>query len=331
MAAGTSFLQGSGGLQTGGTTQTTAGTPQNAAGTLRLQNPGAIPNLPTQQTVNANQVGINQAVSANNSLSAQIAALEKQIAAANQQVYAPNLDLAAVNAQARSAAENNVNPYYTKQLNDFVAQQTAQKAQQQQATDIQIKNLQDQLAQTQQANTVTGQRATEDTATKEAQAAQATDQRQTDQGTSFDQARTQQALQLAQGGLTGSGLAAQQEVATQTAHDTTETRQAQADQDQKNATELAKARTFEDLASSNTLAQTAEGKGEKSANINLDNFIQNQGFDLNNQKNSLETQRLQAVATEQSNQAKLLINNFINSIANPAQRQAAIKVYGGAF
>lgn len=246
-------------------------------------------------------------------------------------VYAPKLDLAAISAQARSAAENNVNPYYTKELNDFLAQQASTKAQQQAQTDTNIQNLKDTLTNTQAANETTGNRATEDTATKEAGINQAADWRQTDQGGQYDLDRVAQAVQQAKSGLTGSGIAGGQSAASQDKFNTTESRQATQDTEDKVAAELSKARTFEDLATSNKLAGETEAKGEKQANVDLTNFITNQGFDLKNEQDQLEQKRLAAVSAETQNQSKLLINNFINSIANPAQRQAAIQAYGGAF
>lgn len=257
-----------------------------------------------------------------------IQSLINQANAANQKVYAPALNTGAIYSQANATANANVNPYYTKLLNDFVGQQATAKQQQQQQTDFNIKNLQDQLAQTLQANTVTGTRTTEDTANSEAQAAQVADNRQVDQGTQFNTDRNALAVKEAGAGLTGSGLAAGAQATAQQAHDTTETRQAQTDQAAKDATELAKARTFEDLATSNTNATSSEGKGETQANFDLNKFITGQASDLQNEQQTLESQRQSALANERQNQTKILVSNFINSIANPAQRQAAYSAYG---
>lgn len=246
-------------------------------------------------------------------------------------VYAPKLDLAAINAQARAAAQNNVNPFYVKSLNDFVAQQASEKAQQQAQTDINIKNLKDTLTNTQAANATTGERTTEDTATKEANIAQTADWRQTDQGGQYDIDRVSQAIQQAKSGLTGSGIAAGAAASTQEKFNTTESRQATGDQQAKAQAELLKARTFEDLGTSNKLAGEVETKGETQQNVNLTNFLTNQGFTLQNEKNDLEQKRLQSVAAESQTQAKLLVDKFIASIANPAQRMAALQAYGNAF
>lgn len=284
-------------------------------------------NGPALQVAQSGAAVSNAQTQANNQTS-QINALLAEIAKSNQKVYAPALNTSAIFNQANSTANANVNPYYTKLLNDFVGQQATAKQQQQQQTDFNIQNLKDQLTQTLQANTVTGGRATEDAATSEANAALATDNRQVDQGTQFNTDRNALAVKEAGAGLTGSGLAAGAQATAQQAHDTTETRQAQADQEAKNATELTKARTFEDLATSGTLATSTEGKGETQANFDLNKFITGQGADLQNEQQQLEQQRQGALASERQNQTKILVSNFINSIANPAQRQAAYSAYG---
>lgn len=256
-------------------------------------------------------------------------ALIAAASAAPRQVYAPALDVNAIYGKASANAAANVNPYYTKLLNDFVGQQATTRQQQQQQTDVNIQNLQDQYKQIQEGNAVTGSRATEDAATSEANAAQAIDNRQVDQGTAFDVERNSAAVHAAAAGLTGSGLSAGTATTAQTAHDTAESRQAVVDQQTKTATELAKARTFEDLATSNKNAGTAETKGETQAKFDLNKFITGQTTDLQHEQQSLEQQRQQQLAQEKSNQTKLLVQKFINSIANPAQRQAALSAYGG--
>lgn len=324
-------LQGGSGVSLQGSSPTIQGsTPTLQGKPITIQgsnvNPATISS--SAKVIAGSQQALANKPATTDPYAASIAALQAQIAAANNKVYAPALDLNSIYSQAGQTAQANVNPYYTKQLTDFLAQQATAKTQQQQQTQTNIQNLNDQLAQTQQANALTGSRSAEDTALKEQQIAQAADQTQQDQGTAFDTARNAQAASLSQSGLTGSGLGAGQQAGAQEAHNTTETRQAQTDQASKDAAELLKARTFEDIGTSNTNAGTATTKGVTQANFDLDKFITGQTADLSNEKNSLEQSRLQAVAGEQQNQAKLLINNFINSIANPAQRQAAIQAYG---
>lgn len=265
---------------------------------------------------------------------AQLQAVLKQIAAASgggAQVYAPKLDIAAINSQARSAAENAVNPYYTKTLNDFLAQQSAQKQQQQTQFQTNVQNLQDQLKQTQEANALTGTRTTEDVAAKQGLINESNNQNQIDTGTQFEDARLAQAKAQAASGVLGTGAGNRATGVATAGRNTQEGRQNVQFQQQRDQQELFKSRTFEDLAKSNELAKTSEAKGVKAAQFDLDSYIQNAGFTEQNQRNQLEQERLGRVGQEQQNQGRLLVNNFINSIANPAQRQAAVQAYSGAF
>lgn len=294
----------------------------NSAG-IRLQNTGNPQVVANFGNPTANPAGDN--------LRASTDALLKSLGYSNGPVYAPKIDLAAINAQARKAAEGNVNPYYTKALNDFLAEQASAKAQQQAQTKTNIQNAQDLLTQTTKANAVTGTRTTEDTAQKESDINQAADWRQTDQGGQYDIDRVAQAINEAKSGLTGSGIAAGERGASQEKFNTTESRQATSDTENKAAAELTKARTFQDLATSNENATTGEAKAEKQANFDLTNFITGQDFALKTEKSSLEKSRLGDIATNTSAEAKLLLNQFIANIANPAQRLAAYQTYGSAF
>ena len=253
----------------------------------------------------------------------------KQIQQANQKVYAPALDTNAIFNKANSSASSTVNPYYTKLLKDFVNQQAQAKALSQQQTQTNVQNLQDQLAQTLAQNQTTGERATQDTATQEYNLANDATQRQAAQGTAFDQARTTEGQSLAQRGLTGSGLGNQEQATAIAGRNTNEAQQGQADQQARAGAELSKARTFEDLATSSTNATTAEGKAVEQAKFDLNKFILGQTQDLQNEQQSLEQQRQSALTGERQKQTSLLVSNFINSISNPAQRQAAYSAYGG--
>ena len=244
-----------------------------------------------------------------------------------QQVYAPKLDFAAINSQARSAAENAVNPYYTKTLNDFLTQQAAKRTQYETQNATNVQNLQDTLKQTLEANALSKERTGADVALNQEQINTQNDQNQQDTGTQFEDQRLADAKALATAGILGSG-AGNRATATNAANaNTAEGRQNAKFQEQRNQQELFKTRTFEDLAKSGELATANTAKGEKQAKFDLDSYIQNLGFEEQNQRNSLEQQRLSAVGQEQQNQQQLLVNNFINSIADPAKRQAALQAY----
>jgi len=250
---------------------------------------------------------------------------------ANQQVYAPALDLASINSQARAKAEANVNPYYVKQLNTFIQRQTFNRGVQQKQTQMNIDSLNENLKNTLQQGEIDKTRTSQDVASNLNQINTKADEFQQDTGQEFNDARIAQAKQLASQGLTGSGIGTQQQLATQSKRNTVEGRQSAEFKQQKDVQNLFKTRTFEDIARSGGLATKAKEKGQKQAEFDLNNYIKNQEFELESEKLSLESQRLQRVAQETSAQGGMLVNQFIQSIANPAQRQAAAQAYGGLF
>lgn len=246
-------------------------------------------------------------------------------------VYAPKLDVAAINTQARADAGNAVNPLYSLYLNQLLADSAAKQQQQQQQTATNIQNAKDTLKQVQDANALTGTRVTADTATKLGDVNTAQDQNQQDTGTSFEEARLAQAKQQATAGVLGSGAGNRQTNTAIIQRNTTEGRQNDAFQEQKDAAELDKSRTFEDLANSNTLAGSAEGKTESQANFDLGNYIQNLNFQTTKSQNDLETARqnqLDATAKQLSQNAYA---KYLNNISDPATKVAAAQTYGSSF
>jgi hypothetical protein len=244
---------------------------------------------------------------------------------------APNWDINSIYNSAGAGAAAQVNPYYTKQLQDFQANQAKAKAIQQQQHDLNELNLEGQLNNQLGQNELQRGRTSADTLQNEQQIGITADQRQQDQGTQFEQARLEQAKQLASGGLTGAGLGNQQTLQSETAYNTQEQRQGAQDQQQVAAQELSKARTFEDLANSDVLSNKSFTQGQKQANIDWDKFVQGQSSDLQSTQQSLESERLQRLSSVQKQLAQQQLNNMIHALSNPGQRAAAAAAYGGAF
>jgi hypothetical protein len=244
---------------------------------------------------------------------------------------APNWDINAIYNQAGGQAAAQVNPYYTQQLQQFQTNQANAKALQDQQRQLSLQNLQNTLDTNLQGNETSRGRTSQDVLQNEQQISQQADYRQADQGQQFDQARLAQAKQLAQGGLTGSGLGNQQALQSETARNVQEQRQGAQDQQQVAAQELSKARTFEDLANSDVLSKQAKGQGEKQVGIDWDKFVQGQATDLQSQQQSLEQARLSQLSTVQKQLAQQQLNSMIHAISNPGQRTAAASAYGGAF
>lgn len=242
------------------------------------------------------------------------------------QVYAPKLDVAALSAKARAAAEGAVNPFYTKQLNDFLAQQAAQRQRQQEQYQTNVTNIEDQLKMRLEQNQLDKARTGEDVAINQAEIAQNADNFQVDSGQEFDQAR----LDIARQASTG-GLGAQKLEGATGERNKQEARQVQKFEQAKQQQELFKTRTFDDLAKSSEQAGTSAEKNKKQAKFDLDAYIQDSQFSEQNKRNELEENRLQAISREQGNQGKLLFNQYLAGISNPAQYAAAVQTYGSAF
>ena len=245
-------------------------------------------------------------------------------------VYAPPLDLAGISAKARTQAAGAVNPYYNQQMATYLAQVKAKQEQQQAQYQTNLTNLQDTLTNQLQGNETTRGRTKEDVATNVAQIANQADQFQTDTGQQFEDTRAQLGQQLAQSGASG-GLARQQVGRTIQQAGTQEQRQTQEFQQHKDAQNLFQSRTLEDLLKSDELANTVKVKGEKQAKFDLDSYITNLNLESTQQQGQIEQQRQTALQQEESRQAKLLVNAFIQGIKNPAQQLAAAQRYGGAF
>lgn len=243
----------------------------------------------------------------------------------------PNWNLTSIYNQAGAGAAAQVNPYYTKQLQDFQNNQAQAKALQDQQRQLNLQNLQTTLQTNLGQNELQRGRTSQDVLQNEQQIGQTADYRQQDQGQQFDQARIAQAKQLAGQGLTGSGLGEQQTLASQTARNTQETRQGAEDVQAVAHQELTKARTFEDLANSDVLSKQAEGQGEKQQQIDWDKFVQGQASDLSQTQQTLEQQRLARLSQVQTQLAKQQVNNMIHNLSNPQQRLAAASAYAGAF
>lgn len=249
------------------------------------------------------------------------------------EVLAPTPDFNTIfsNANARANTDVNATGYYQKQINDFIANQAAQQATQTAVKDQALKVAQQQLENTTAANDVTGQRTTADTAAKEAVTNKQADWRQTDQGGNYDMNRIADAVATARAGGTGSGLSAGKDLATQTAFNTKESRQATGDQQTIDYAELAKARTFEDLATSNKLAGQDKANKDIAANFNLSSFIQAQSMDLAHEQQATESARQAKIAATTDAYRKSAIQDYFNNISNPAQKAAFAKAYGSMF
>lgn len=259
-------------------------------------------------------------------------ALLKQYLASQAPVAAPtaySFDTSAAQARARSAAEGNVNPLYTKALNDFITNQKVQTERQKTDTATANQRLQEALSNSLQTIGTTRERTAEDTTNNINNINTQSDQFQADTGQAFDTARNQQAATQAQSGLLGSGLGAGQTAAAQTSRNTAEGRQATSFNVAKQQANLLKTRTFNDLATAETQANKQTGEGTAQNNLNLSRYIEDTATALENEKTSLEQSRLGAVAAQLPSYYSNELNKFYSQFnVNDPRLQATRAAYG---
>lgn len=259
---------------------------------------------------------------------AQLRALQAQQA---RQVYAPKLDLTAINAQARKQAEESVNPLYTKRLNDLLTRQTIKRQRGQEDLTTTNQALETALKQTQEQNAITKARTGEDVTSALGQIDLTADRSQTDVGTQFEDERLATARTLAAGGVTGAGVGEQQVRKAIEGKNVAEARQEEDFDFKRTAQNIFKARTFEDLERSTTQAGERTAEGKKAAQVQLDRLLQDVDLETEIERTGLESERYRDIASQTGSYGQRLVNEFIAGIRDPAQREAAIKTYGGAF
>lgn len=248
---------------------------------------------------------------------AQLKALQNQVAA-QPKIYSYNV--ADASAKARAAAEQAVNPYYTQQLNKYLQQEqlTQQRAQQDAATgNTQIDQaLQDAL----DASNTQRTRTTQDVATKLGDVANASNYYQNTEGNTFDKARTSLLTNLAQSGLTTSGLGQQQaneQIANRNVESGQQTRSFNA---QSEALNTLKTRTYEDLATGDTQSTRNAGQKKAQVQVDLDRALQDASNQFANDQGTNEYNRLTALSQEEQRQYQLGVNNFIQALAGQGAR-----------
>lgn len=211
------------------------------------------------------------------STNAQTAAILAQSRAIQNQINAaPKLlpfDYMGTLSTAKQQASNAINPIYQQKFNTFLTQ--ARVNEQRKTEDYnKVNTLADELLKnslegTQTTRTRTG----EDVQTATNQINDAAGNYQTDQGLAFNNAR----LALARTGNVGSGLdvqGANQQAATQ---NTAEGRQIQSYDIQKQAQQLYKTRTYEDLSKTDVLSGRQNTLTKEQNQTDLNRFIQDYG------------------------------------------------------
>lgn len=260
---------------------------------------------------------------------AAIAALQAQIAA---QPKLPTFNTTQGYATAQQNAQNLVDPVYVQKLQAALApiQLGITQTQNQTATDK--ASIQTQLQQSLADNATAQQRAQEDQQTSLGQIGQNETNYQQDEGTQFDQARQALLGNIANSGLTTSGLGQQQDTNAIATRNQASNEQEQQFQGGRDAANTLATRTFQDLSTSSNRANTGATAASAQKDTDLQNYIDN----ANLQKDAVTTQnevdREGAIASatqdQYSQQIRSYIQNLQDTNARPQDVQFAIQLLG---
>jgi len=212
---------------------------------------------------------------------------------------------------AQSAAERAINPLYEKKLNDFLAQNQAKKVRKQSEFAMNAENIASEKADTLAGNEVNRGRVAEDTTNAITGINVKEGQFQTDEGQSFDQNYRQAAEALAQSGAATTGLGKQQTSDMVRLRNVSSQRQLDEFNGQREAKQLFKTRTFEDLARGDEQAGALAISKTKGAQFDLDAYLEDLAFDEQNTRFSNESERLGAVYDETQKQDKIGVEQFL--------------------
>src|SRR3990167_3060404 len=263
-----------------------------------------------------------------------LAQLMKQLKALQYQSTStptpPYFDVGGAFSRAKKTAAGVVNPYYVKKLNDFLAQQKIKQGRAQQDASEQEKDLEEALALAGEEAGIQRGRVGEDVDRNLAQLGEQESLFQEESGTGFERARRALSSDIAQAGLTGSGLGAQQIAEAEKGRRTGEAAQVKSFNIQKEAQKQFKTRTFADLARGETLAGKRAEKGKARVKIALDRYIQDLGVEEQQTRGALEESRLSRLQQEQQNQARIAYLKFLSKL-KPSKLASAQSAYGGIF
>lgn len=269
-------------------------------------------------------------------LDAQIAALNAQTQQLQAQLAAqprlPYYNTSASWAQAQAAAQGVVDPVYTDKLNQYLQSESLGVSQEQQKEANNQSDIQTTLDQTLADIATNRQRTTQDQTTNLGDVATNESNYQTNEGTQFDSARSALLGNIANSGLTTSGLGRGQETQAITNRNVASGQQEQQFEGQRRDINTSANRTFEDLATGEERGTAAAATGTTRSKQAVQDYIDTANLDEQSFRTNNEADRLSALAGESTNQYKLQVSNFIAGLigsgARPQDIALAQQIYG---
>lgn len=235
-----------------------------------------------------------------------------------------NFDVMTNWRRAQSAAEKAVNPLYKKKLDNFLAKQATQKKTKKGEYNLTVEEAERLRNEALEGNQVTRTRTGEDVAQAIEQVNKVEGQFQTDEGQQFDQNYRAAAEQLAASGMATTGIGGQQTADAIRLRNVTSQRQLDEFQGQREAKQLFKTRTFEDLARGDAQATALATSKKKAAKFDLDSYLEDLAHDAKIFKLENESQRLAAVYADAERRDQLGVEQFLASLRGQGYSAADI-------
>jgi len=258
------------------------------------------------------------------SLSKQVAALLSQI---EQRPRLPQFDYAANMAKARGTAASTVNPVYQDKLNRYLEKQKVSRNQETVARQRNKQDIATSLTQSIEDIALNRGRTNEDATNKITDITNTENSWQRQEGRQFDQAREALLGNVAEAGLTESGLG---QGTIQNA--VTDRNLASADQVReydtaKRDTEIFRTRTLADLDSTETRERGGATRRTENEDIALRDFIEMQGVDERDTRANLEMERTSAIDNAAQSAYQKLVASTKQSLAQSGARAQDIALF----
>lgn len=275
-----------------------------------LSKPASGPSKPTQ--VQQNQAAIDNSAAQWASLSAEIRRLQNAMAA---QPKLASFDIMSNWRSAQSAAEKAQNPLYERKLNEFLERNVQKKQYKQNEFDLGNENINLEKNQALEDSATSRIRTEQDTTAAIDKINETEGYYQQDEGQQFDTDYRQLAEQVAAEGGSETGLGRQQSYDAVKMRNITNERQLNEFKGQRQAKQIFKERTFEDLARGDERANILATNKTKAAQFDFDDYLNELSYNEKVFRQDNETARLEAVLRDTGNYEKAGVESFLAGLA----------------
>ena len=288
------------------------GTTKSGGTVAPYASPLSKPAVKTSSPVAQNQAAIDNSAAQWASLSAEIRRLQNSLAA---QPKLASFDIMSNWRQAQSAAEKAQNPLYERKLNEFLERNVQKKQYKQNEFNLGNENIQLEKNQALEDSATSRVRTEQDTQGAIDKINQSEGYYQQDEGQQFDTDYRQLAEQVAAEGGSETGLGRQQSYDAIKLRNITNERQLNEFKGQREAKQLFKERTFEDLARGDERATILATNKTKAAQFDFDDYLNELAYNEKVFRQDNETARLEAVLRDTANYEKAGVESFLAGLA----------------